>query len=213
MQMLAFFIDCRGPGLTSVDAVADIPAPTNKHLSEGETRELIARQRSALYGEGQFSDKGGYIDENGNVVQGAPAAAPAPPSLRGQSPMYNAGRVPSGEAVTSSSSDPSGPAGMMDPNQRSASTTSPQIGGPTNKVFDNAIGPQSRTSNSSPINASPPRDFGPGSVAPIGTRPSGTGSASSNRATTPMNSSGGWGRGNGVWGQSSGLGAQASVWG
>ena len=199
----------------------------NKHMSEEETRELIARQRSALYGEGPFADKSGYVDENGNVRPGVPGPSgpSGPSSLRGHSPLAfdGIGRAPpSAEARTPGSvADPT--AAPSDPSPRPQSTTSPSIGGPTNKVFDNAVGPQSRTSNSSPTGGSPPRDLAPGSkagpagasVAPIGTRPSGTptGSASAKRSTTPMGTSGGWGRGSGVWGQSSGLGAQASVWG
>lgn len=192
-------------------------------MTEEETRELIARQRSALYGEGPFADKSGYVDETGKVRTGAPGPS-GPPSLRGASPLgyEGVGRIPSGEAGTpGSATDPTSvPA---DPSPRPPSTSSPQTAGPTNKVFDNAVGSQSRTSTSSPTGGSPPRDLAPGSkpgasgatVAPIGTRPSGTPSnaQASKRSTTPMGSSGGWGRGNGVWGQSSGLGTQASVWG
>jgi hypothetical protein len=198
-------------------------AANSKHMTEEQTRDLIARQRSALYGEGQFADKSGYIDETGNVRSGAPGPS-GPPSLRGASPLTfdNIGRAPPmGEAGTPGSAiDPI--SASLDPNSRPGSTASPQTAGPTNKVFDNAVGPQSRTSTSSPTGGSPPRDLAPGSkpqsgasVAPIGTRPSVTpsNSGSSKRSTTPLASSGGWGRGNGVWGQSSGLGTQASVWG
>ncbi|KAH7316799.1 hypothetical protein B0I35DRAFT_409955 [Stachybotrys elegans] len=195
----------------------------NKHMSEEETRELIARQRSALYGEGPFADKSSYVDENGNVRQGAPGPS-STSSLRGNSPLTfdGLGRAPpaaTDAGTPSSVNDANGP--PADPSPRPQGTASPQTAGPTNKVFDNAVGPQSRTSTSSPTGGSPPRDLAPGSkqgqsaVAPIGTRPSGTptGASAAKRSTTPMGSSGGWGRGNGVWGQSSGLGAQASVWG
>lgn len=183
-------------------------------MSEEETRELIARQRSALYGEGPFADKTGYVDENGNVRPGIPGLS-GPPSLRGASPYDNVGRAPpSGEAGTPASTG--GSVSLpADPSPRPQSTASPQTAGPTNKVFDNA---QSRTTTSSPTGASPTRDLAPGSKsgpAPIGTRPSGTPTnATSRGSTTPLQSSSGWGRGNGaVWGQSSGLGTQASVWG
>ncbi|KAF4982956.1 hypothetical protein FZEAL_1526 [Fusarium zealandicum] len=205
-----------------VAALAEIPLPTNKHMSEEETRELIARQRSALYGEGPFADKSGYVDETGVARTGAPGHS-GPSSVRGHSPLtYDSiGRPPAGEAGTPGSNvDPHGP---PESTSRPQSTASPQTAGPTNKVFDNAVGAQSRTNNSSPTGGSPSRDFPPGSksnqtgatVAPIGTRPSGTPAttASSKRSTTPHASPGGWGRGNGVWGQSSGLGAPASVWG
>lgn len=195
-------------------------------MSEEETRELIARQRSALYGEGPFADKAGYIDENGVIRTGAPGPS-GPSSIRGPSPLTFDGvsrAPPSGEAGTPASA--SGPtAAPTEPASRPQSTTSPQTAGPTNRVFDNAVGSQTRTSTSSPTGASPSRDYGSGAkpgqagpaVAPIGTRPSGTptATASSKRSTTPLASpsANGWGRGNGVWGQSSGLGAQASVWG
>ncbi|KAF9779364.1 hypothetical protein IL306_001909 [Fusarium sp. DS 682] len=204
--------------------LAEVPLPPNKHMSEEETRELIARQRSALYGEGPFADKAGYVDETGNVRTGAPGPS-GPSSLRGHSPLAydSVSRAPpTGEAGTPvPAGDAHGP--PTEPNSRPHSTVSPQAAGPANKVFDNAVGNQSRTSTSSPTGGSPSRDLTPGSkpnqagasVAPIGTRPSGTPttSASSKRSTTPLASPGGWGRGNGVWGQSSGLGAPASVWG
>ncbi|KAF4122919.1 hypothetical protein GMORB2_7226 [Geosmithia morbida] len=207
------------------NALAEVPAPGgNKHMSEEETRELIARQRSALYGEGPFAEQGGYVDENGKVHTGAPGPS-GPPSLRGVSPLGYDGvpRAPpgaeAGTPVTNAEPSSSLPA---DPSPRPPSTASPQTAGPTNKMFDSAVGAQSRTSTSSPTGASSPQDLVPGSkpgqsgssVAPIGTRPSGTpANAQTKRSTTPMGSSGGWGRGNGVWGQSSGLGTQASVWG
>ncbi|KAJ4263562.1 hypothetical protein NW762_006381 [Fusarium torreyae] len=202
--------------------LAEVPLPPNKHMSEEETRELIARQRSALYGEGPFADKAGYVDETGNVRTGAPVPS-GPSSIRGHSPLAydNIRGPPTGEAGTPvSAGDGHGP--PTEPNSRPHSTVSPQTGGPTNKVFDNAVGHQSRTSTSSPTGGSPSRDMTPGSksnqagasVAPIGTRPSGTpATTASKRSTTPLASPGGWGRGNGVWGQSSGLGAPASVWG
>ncbi|EFY94739.1 hypothetical protein MHUMG1_08413 [Metarhizium humberi] len=202
------------------------PANNNaKHMSEEETRELIARQRSALYGEGPFADKTSYVDESGNIRPGVPGQS-GPSSIRGPSPLaFEAiGRVPSGAEVVTPGSASDHNATIADPGPRPQSTSSPQNSGPTNRAFDNAVGSQSRTSTSSPTGGSPPRDFVPGSkpgqsgatVAPIGTRPSGTPSTttSGKRSTTPLaSSSGGWGRGNGVWGQSSGLGAQASVWG
>lgn len=207
-----------------VNANASTNAANNsKHMSEEETRELIARQRSALYGEGPFADKSSYVDESGNIRKGAPGPSSAS-SLRGASPMGfdTIGRPPA-DAGTPASAKEHGH-GQSELSPRPNSTTSPQSAAPNNKVFDNAVGAQSRTSTSSPTGASPPRDLAPGSkpgqqgaVAPIGTRPVGTPTtgAQTKRSTTPhATSSGGWSRGNGVWGQSSsGLGAQASVWG
>ncbi|KAG6007386.1 hypothetical protein E4U21_006090 [Claviceps maximensis] len=196
----------------------------NKHMSEEETRELIARQRNALYKKGPFAEKTSYVDESGNIRTGAPGPSGSS-SIRGPSPLaYDGiGRTSSGaEAATSgSASDHNVASGQ--PSPRAQSTSSPQSSGPSNKAFENAVGPQSRTSNSSPTVGSPPRDFVPGSkvghsgatVAPIGTRPPGTSStnASAKLSTTPLTGSGSWSRGNAVWGQPSNLGAQASVWG
>lgn len=190
-------------------------------MSEEETRELIARQRSALYGEGPFADKSSYVDESGNIRPGVPRTGGSS-SIRGPSPLTfdGIGRVPSvadAAGTPASVSDHNAPAV---PSPRPQNTTSPQIGGPTNRVYETAVGLQSRTRSSSPTGGSSPRDLAPGSkpgatVAPIGTRPSGTPSAaaSGKRSTNPLTSPSGWGRGNAVWGQSSGLGAQASVWG
>ncbi|KAM3539209.1 hypothetical protein ARSEF1564_007867 [Beauveria bassiana] len=222
------------PHTTAANSVANVANVNNanananagnnsKHMSEEETRELIARQRSALYGEGPFADKTSYVDESGNIRKGVPGPSGAS-SLRGASPMTfdGMGRPPADVGTPTSANDHA--PGQSELSPRPNSTASPQTAAPTNKVFDNAVGIQSRTSASSPTGASPPRDLALGSkpgqqgatVAPIGTRPVGTptSGAQAKRSTTPLATSGGWGRGNGVWGQSSsGLGAQASVWG
>ncbi|MBE3044448.1 hypothetical protein IMZ48_18140 [Candidatus Bathyarchaeota archaeon] len=190
-------------------------------MSEEETRDLIARQRSALYKEGPFADTGGYVDENGVMRTGIPTHS-GPASLRGASPLtYELGRNVPGNS--DAPSVPGTEAGQMlahEIGSRPNSTTSPQSNPTSSKaVFDGAIGQQSsRTTTSSP-GGSPPDQELPGSsraggapVAPIGTRPSGTPvtNSSSKRSTTPLASPGGWGRGG--WPQASGLGGQASVW-
>ncbi|KAK9781510.1 hypothetical protein SCAR479_01381 [Seiridium cardinale] len=212
----------------------------NNNLSEDERRDLIARQRSALYGEGPF-ENGGYVDETGAVRPGVPGLSTGPSSHRGPSPL----------AYDYSRGAPDGP--RDGPGSRNAS---PQSNPSNNRgPFDNAIQQASRTSNSSP-GGSPPRQGAPGqpgnTVAPIGTRPSisqAPNPALNKRSTTPLpsplsqgfsasgnNENGlasstsgpqsnpssaapdgynGWGSRQGsVWGkQSSGLGVQASVWG
>jgi hypothetical protein len=201
-------------------------------MSEEETRELIARQRSALYGEGPFAEKGGYVDEAGAVRTGMPAP-PGPAALRGHSPLafeMGRGNVPSNaDSNTPVSATEASPAGQAnEQGSRANSTGSPQTNVSANKAaFDGAVAQAAaattRTTSSSPGGSPPRQDIPQGpkaqqnpTVAPIGTRPSGTpagnGSASK-RSTTPLASPGGWGRGNGVWGTSSGLGAPASVWG
>ncbi|KAI0405579.1 hypothetical protein F4802DRAFT_606830 [Xylaria palmicola] len=206
-------------------------------LSEDDRRELIQRQRSALYGEGHYDDAGSSRPS----VPGLSAAS----SQRGPSPLaFDYGRPAAG--VTEGASQPGDSQGLS----RANSNASPQSNAPAN------IG-AIRTSNSSPTGGSPPRagaSSRPGQsgvVAPIGTRPS-IGSQVSNPAlnkssTTPLPSplshgisasgneddnngpstSGppgnpasasadgynGWGNRSGVWGNKSNLGVQASVWG
>ena len=193
-----------------------------KGMSEEETRDLIARQRSALYKEGPFAEKGGYVDENGVMRTGIPTHS-GPASLRGASPLaYELGRNVPGSSEAAVSGTEAGQIVAQEIGSRPNSTASPQSN-PTNSkaVFDSTIGQQAnRTSTSSP-GGSPPGQELPGSskagqggatVAPIGTRPSGTPvtNSSSKRSTTPLASPGGWGRGG--WPQASGLGGQASVW-
>ncbi|ETS74094.1 hypothetical protein PFICI_13960 [Pestalotiopsis fici W106-1] len=206
-------------------------------LSEDDRRDLITRQRNALYGEGPY-ENGGYVDETGAPRPGVPGLSTGPSSHRGPSPLaYDYSR------------------GGPDARRESAGSrnASPQSNPSNNKgPFDSAIHHQAnRTSNSSP-GGSPPRQGAPGqpgAVAPIGTRPSVSGPSNpafNKRSTTPLpsplsqgfnasssietagitssapsgpssaaaDSYNGWGSRSGVWGkQSSGLGVQASVWG
>lgn len=208
---------------------------SNNQLGEDDRRDLITRQRNALYGEGPF-ENGGYVDETGAARPGVPGLSTGPSSHRGPSPLAYDYR------------------GAPDARRESAGSrnASPQSNPPNNKgPFDNAIHQATRTSNSSP-GGSPPRQGAPGqggAVAPIGTRPSISGPSNpafNKRSTTPLpsplsqgfnasasenavgitsgipsnpSSAGpdgynGWGSRSGVWGkQSSGLGVQASVWG
>ncbi|KAK3996373.1 hypothetical protein QBC44DRAFT_231822 [Cladorrhinum sp. PSN332] len=164
-------------------------------LSEEERRKLIAQQRTALY-------EGGYLDEAGNTRSGLPPPS-GPSSMRGPSPLaYEYGRVPPLHTDTGSQ----GPveAGQQGPQSagaiersRANSNSSPQSNPTGSKgVFDSPSGQQpTRTSASSP-GGSPPRQgvlgskAGQGSVAPIGTRPSGnntpTNPALNKRSTTPL---------------------------
>jgi len=194
-------------------------------MSEDETRDLIARQRSALYGEGPFADKGGYVDEIGSVRAGGPGQN-GPGSLRGHSPLaYEMGRngPANADSNTPVSANEGGTGQPNEQGSRSNSSGSPQNATGNKGAFDGALAQAAnRTNNSSPGGSPPRQDMAPGSkpsqpsvtVAPIGTRPSGTpASATTKRSTPPLASPASWGRGNGVWGQSSGLGAPASVWG
>lgn len=198
-------------------------------MNDEERRELIARQRSALYGEGGASyPEGTSFDDNGvprPTTQG---------SGRGQSPL-------TGQQST-------GPENGVSQTRSRANSNSSPASNPTNfGLFENAQ-QSSRTSNSSP-GGSPPRQGKStnSNVAPIGTRPAAqaanpaltkqrsttplpsplsygfaageegnadrTTSAASNPSSTPeVGGLGGWGSKSGVWGKNS-LGVQASVWG
>lgn len=203
--------------------LADSPYAA-KPMSEEETRDLIARQRSALYKEGPFAENGGYVDEAGAIRPGAPGHS-GPASLRGASPLaYELGRnQPQGAAdagAPGSAPDSAAPTGLNQEGSRPNSTASPQ---------PNPNGSKGAFDSSSSRGGSPNRDGSSkpnqpaATVAPIGTRPSGTpasnagagananANTTAKRSTTPLASPAtNWGRGG--WPQSSGLGGQTSVW-
>lgn len=147
-------------------------------MSEEARRELIARQRSALYGEGPFADTGGYVDETGTPRPGMPGHHGGPSSLRGPSPLAidygrNLPTHPDATGLQQSSAD-SALAGAQQPS-RTSSNASPQSNPPGVKgPLDGTVAQQvNRTSNSSPGSGSPQNGKPAGkTVAPIGTRPS-----------------------------------------
>lgn len=155
-------------------------------MSEDERRDLIARQRSALYGEGPFPE--GFTDENGTPRPGTQASNPISAGAR-HSPLafgdhFGAGQNSSGDngASGEQSSQPQG-----QQRSRANSTSSPSSNPANFSLFDNAQ-QSSRTSTSSP-GGSPPRQgkAAAGSVAPIGTRPAqATNPALNKRSTTPL---------------------------
>ncbi len=157
-------------------------------MSEEERRELIARQRSALYGEGSpYPDGAGFVDENGNPRSAAQGPASQLSGGRGHSPL-NGG-------APDQSQGQQGAQGQGQQRSRANSTSSPSSNNPANfSLFDNAAQQSSRTSNSSPTGGSPPRQGGKAgtgsSVAPIGTRPSANQQAANpalnKRSTTPL---------------------------
>ncbi|KAI5867487.1 hypothetical protein GGS23DRAFT_179779 [Durotheca rogersii] len=158
------------------------------NMSEDDRRELIARQRSALYGDASFSDESAGRP-------GAPGLPTTTSGHRGPSPLaYDYGRAATGNA--SETPTQSGEAQVL---SRANSNASPQSNPPTNMgIFDATVGQQaSRTSSSSPTGVSPPRAGGSTkgaqtgtTVAPIGTRPSAASQASNpalnKRSTTPL---------------------------
>lgn len=191
-------------------------------MSEDERRELIARQRSALYGEGP------YVDETGTPRPGLTGPPHGPAGFRGHSPLaYEFSRPPAGQPEGALQQQDGAQPGTTDL-PRANSTSSPQINVPPQQQQQQQQ-PISRTSVSSPGGS--PAGQGP-AVAPIGTRPSGSGISSAKRASptlpSPLNDGGsnggpvgqsnaasGWnGRSNSMWANNnSGLpGAQPGVW-
>lgn len=182
-------------------------------MTEEERRELIARQRAALYGpeSGAHHDDGLNIDENGTPRQmnNGPASVNAG-STRGPSPLSF-----DPFAISNQNGNDSAPiqAHGGDHHQSAATTANSPSRSRTNSasspssksanfnLFDNQQGQgNNRTSASSP-GGSPPRgnqsSRGPncsmvsGGVAPIGTRPSSQSQAqnpalTNKRSTTPL---------------------------
>jgi hypothetical protein len=156
-------------------------------MSEEERRELIARQRSALYGEGQYPETGGFTDEN---VAPRPTTQGSTPTAARHSPLafdHFAGQNASENGATEQNqSQATQPQGQR---SRANSTSSPSSNAANFSLFDNAQ-QSSRTSTSSP-GGSPPRQGKAttgSSVAPIGTRPAQAANPAltKQRSTTPL---------------------------
>lgn len=182
-------------------------------MTDEERRELIARQRAALYG----SDPGahhseGLIDENGNTRQMNNGPPSITTSTRGPSPLsfdpfglpiQNGNEVtpvqtPGGDHFQASATTANSPS-----RSRTNSASSPSSKSANFNPFDNSNQQgqgNNRTSASSP-GGSPPRgsqssrgpngSMAPPGVAPIGTRPSSQSQAqnpslSNKRSTTPL---------------------------
>lgn len=160
-------------------------------MSEEERRELIARQRSALYREGPFAESGGYVDENGQPRTGLPGPpAIGPTGLRGGgSPLaFDYGRPPPAEVGPQGQAEPGSGSQSAAPHQRSRanSTASPQSNPAGGKSVFDAPGTQpARTNNSSPGGSPSTKLPGGSTVAPIGTRPAGNSSNATGSAINP----------------------------
>lgn len=158
-------------------------------MSEEERRKLIARQRSALYGEGP------YVDETGTPHPGMPGPPNGPGSHRGHSPLaYEYGRTPPLHPQAGSQ-----PPLEVGQGPQSAAPNDPTRTNSTSSPQPNVTAQQqqaARTSVSSP-GGSPPLGGVPNSkpsqgqvVAPIGTRPSGNAAQGGlKRSTPPVSSS------------------------
>ncbi|KAK4178243.1 hypothetical protein QBC36DRAFT_108704 [Triangularia setosa] len=154
-------------------------------MPEEERRKLIAQQHQALYGEGEF-----------------PAGPAQARGFYGAGAMYDHGRTALGQVDPNAQGPIEGGQGPQsagaNDQARANSNASPQSnpGGGAKGIYDAPLAQQTtRTSASSP-GGSPPRQAsqsgkpGQGSVAPIGTRPSVSGSPSNpalnKRSTTPL---------------------------
>jgi len=159
-------------------------------MSEEERRELIARQRSALYGEGAQYQEGSSYDENGTPRPGTQGSGPLS-ATRGHSPLafdhFNA--QASQESQNQQAQEPQ--SATQGPQRSRANSTSSPSSNPTSSfgLFESAAHQQSsRTSTSSP-GGSPPRQgkYSSSGVAPIGTRPAqAVNPALKPRSTTPL---------------------------
>ncbi|TVY39788.1 hypothetical protein LOCC1_G006886 [Lachnellula occidentalis] len=164
-------------------------------MSEEERRELIARQRSALYGDGSYSEHAGF-DENGTPRPGTQGSGSQSAGIRGHSPLafdhYKSQNQIEGQQ---GNAEPHSAIGQAPGQQRSrANSTSSPSSNPTSSfsLFESAAQQSSRTSTSSP-GGSPPHQGGKAptssGVAPIGTRPNASQApnpALNKRSTTPL---------------------------
>jgi len=171
-------------------------------MSEDERRELIARQRNALYGEGANYPENGAFDENGTPRPGTQGSgsqsAATAAGLRGHSPLafdhFNASsnNQAEGPNAPAAAENPAGNGPATGSQRSRANSTSSPSSNPQSSfsLFESAAQQSSRTSTSSPGGSPPRPGKGPTSsgVAPIGTRPSGqaTNPALNKRSTTPL---------------------------
>ena len=162
-------------------------------MSEEERRELIARQRSALYGESSAFSENGAFDENGTPrpnTQGSGTQSAT--GIRGHSPLafdHYAGQPENANHQATGEPQSAGGHGQGPQRSRANSTSSPSSN-PTSSfsLFESTAQQSSRTSTSSP-GGSPPRQGKnqTSGVAPIGTRPAQASNPALNkRSTTPL---------------------------
>lgn len=165
-------------------------SPAGSGMSEDERRELIARQRNALYGEGAAYPENGGFDENGlprPATRGSGTHSSA--AMRGHSPLaYDHFNAQANQPETApAENQPT----QERRNSRANSTSSPSSNPQSSfNLFESAAQQSSRTSTSSPGGSPPRQGKGPTSsgVAPIGTRPMGQAPnpALKPRSTTPL---------------------------
>ncbi|KFY72969.1 hypothetical protein V499_06919 [Pseudogymnoascus sp. VKM F-103] len=211
-------------------------------MSDDSRRDLIARQRSALYGDSTFPE-GSFVDENGVTRQATPAQpgrghsplafeAPAPkdaaagavgtPAEERSSPFENRGA--SGSPAANSPPNAKGQSGSVAPiGTRPAATTanssnSTATTGTTTPTTSSTAAPNQATAQKGRTTPLPsPLSYGFGAPAAQEKgedAKEGASNAQGGNGNGNGNGGMGWGKGagGGVWGKGS-LGVQASVWG
>jgi len=165
-------------------------------MSEEERRELIARQRQALYGDGAAYPENGSFDENGTPRPGTQGSgSQSATGIRGHSPLafdhFNA-QNSQGDSSNQGTTEPQSSTQAPGQQRSRANSTSSPSSNPTSSfsLFESAAQQSSRTSTSSPGGSPPRQGKAPTSsgVAPIGTRPSAQAAnpALNKRSTTPL---------------------------
>lgn len=207
-------------------------------MSDDSRRDLIARQRSALYGDSTFPE-GSFVDENGVTRQATPAQpgrghsplafeAPAPkdaaagavgtPAEERSSPFENRGA--SGSPAGSSPPNAKGvaPIGTRPAVTTANSSNSTATTGTTTPTTSSTTAPNQATAQkgrTTPLPSPLSYGFGAPAAQEKGEEAKeGAANAQAGNGNGNGNGGMGWGKGasGGVWGKGS-LGVQASVWG
>jgi len=163
-------------------------------MSEDERRELIARQRNALYGEGAAYPEGAGFDENGTPRPGTQGSgSQSATAIRGHSPLaFDHFNAQAAQGESQQAPEPQSATQAPGQQRSRANSTSSPSSNPTSSfgMFESAAQQSSRTSTSSPGGSPPRQGKAPTSsgVAPIGTRPSAqaVNPALNKRSTTPL---------------------------
>ncbi|KAI6251138.1 hypothetical protein HI914_00777 [Erysiphe necator] len=169
--------------ITSLGGKPDRSLSNTNGIKEEERRDIVARQRNALYNEGVSYPGDGVFDENGNKAHTQPVNA-----IRGHSPRsfepFNASSLGENNATHVDSQYSSGQVPAQEvthPNSISSPSSNPSNG---YNLFEQTS-QQSNCTSSSP-GESPPHQGSKSTssnVAPIGTRPGGQ---AIKRAMTPL---------------------------
>jgi len=171
---------------------ADRTMSPGSGMGEDERRELIARQRRDLYGDGSAYGEASF-DENGTPRPGTQGSGShSATGLRGHSPLaFDHFTVQSNNQDQQTQEPQSATQGPGQQRSRANSTSSPSSNPASSfSLFESAAQQSSRTSTSSPGGSPPRQGKAPTSsgVAPIGTRPNIAVNPALNKArsTTPL---------------------------